>query len=154
MKCQYCDNEVSAGTARCPACGAPVENNSTQMNIAEKVEDKTSTLNANMMFCPHCGTQINRKAIMCTKCGCAVNNESNDNHFTNDSAKSLITFQLLAFFFGPLGIHNFYIGRTGIAIAQLCITIFSALYFSPFVWIWAVSEIFTVRVDGNGIKMK
>jgi len=30
---------------------------------------------------------------------------------------------LLAFFLGPLGVHNFYLGKTGMGVAQLILTI-------------------------------
>ena len=36
--------------------------------------------------------------------------------------QKLVAF-LLAFFLGPLGVHNFYLGKTGMGVTQLILTI-------------------------------
>lgn len=65
--------------------------------------------------------------------------------------KSTGTTYLLALLLGGLGIHNFYLGRTGVAAAQLIITlvaIFGAAAgagaISWIVFIWVVVELFLI----------
>ena len=61
--------------------------------------------------------------------------------------KSRFVYQVLAVFLGSLGIHNFYAGRTGIAITQLLISCTGASS------IWALIEILAVKKDGSGRPM-
>jgi TM2 domain-containing membrane protein YozV len=75
--------------------------------------------------------------------------------------KSRLVYILLALFLGTLGIHNFYIGRTGPAIAQLVITIVSIplmfvcvgfiTIFIP--WVWAIIDIVTIERDADDVPM-
>ena len=64
-------------------------------------------------------------------------------------AKSRLIYILLAIFLGCLGIHNFYAGRIGSAVAQLLITLLCG-FLSPITWIWAIIDIITVKTDGEG----
>ena len=73
----------------------------------------------------------------------------------NDSDRFRWLFVLLAIFFGQLGIHNFYLGYTGKAVAQLLITILSCFTLSAISAIWALVEaimIFTgaISQDAEG----
>jgi TM2 domain-containing membrane protein YozV len=71
------------------------------------------------------------------------------------SDKTRTVYIVLGIFLGGLGIHNFYAGRTGAAITQLLLTLFSwVLLFIPLlaVWIWVLVEICTVTKDGKGKK--
>ena len=70
------------------------------------------------MFCNHCGAEIPDDAVVCVKCGRAVGKlpKSVD---LNRSEKDWLTTLLLCFFLGALGIHRFYVGKTGTAILQL-----------------------------------
>ena len=57
--------------------------------------------------------------------------------------KSKATAALLAFFLGVFGAHNFYLGKTGLAITQLCFTIFGACLYGlgpAVVGVWAFVE--------------
>lgn len=58
---------------------------------------------------------------------------------------------LLAFFLGPLGIHNFYLGRSGRAIAQLLLSTVGCLALvGPIVSaVWAVVEMVLLLVDSD-----
>ena len=67
-------------------------------------------------------------------------------------AKSRLTFILLAFFLGPLCVHNFYAGYTGKAVAQLLLfwlLIFTVLV-PLIVCIWILVEMVTVTHDSSG----
>ena len=71
------------------------------------------------------------------------------------SSKSRVTFILLGFFLGGLGIHNFYAGYAGKGVAQLLLNLF--LFWTVIVplgiLIWVLIEICTVDTDANGIRM-
>lgn len=67
--------------------------------------------------------------------------------------KNRNNYRLLAILLGFFGCHNFYAGRSKIAWIQLCLSILTGFALSPFVWIWAVVELFTVDSDGNGVSM-
>lgn len=68
--------------------------------------------------------------------------------------KSQLAYALLAFFFGALGVHNFYIGRWKKALAQLLITLFTLFLGSFITYLWAVINIFTISTDGKGRKLQ
>jgi TM2 domain-containing membrane protein YozV len=54
--------------------------------------------------------------------------------------KSRIAAGLLAIFLGTLGIHNFYLGRTGIAVTQLLITVLTLGFGAIVTSVWALIE--------------
>lgn len=56
------------------------------------------------------------------------------------SSKSKIVAGLLGIFLGTFGVHNFYLGRTGKAIAQLLITLLSFGFLAVVSGIWALIE--------------
>lgn len=68
--------------------------------------------------------------------------------------KSAAVYLLLAFFFGFLGIHNFYAGYIWRGLIQLLMTLFAAVFlFIPLliVGIWVFLEICFVGTDAQGI---
>lgn len=65
--------------------------------------------------------------------------------------KSRLAYILLAIFLGTLGIHNFYAGYTGKAIAQLLISVLSLGMLSLVSWIWAIVELCVVTKDAKGV---
>jgi TM2 domain-containing membrane protein YozV len=72
------------------------------------------------MFCNNCGAEINDNAVVCVKCGCAVNRVANNPaSVINGSTKDWVTTLLLCFLLGFLGVHRFYVGKTGTGILQL-----------------------------------
>ncbi len=72
------------------------------------------------------------------------------------AGKSRLAYIVLALFFGTLGIHNFYAGRTGSGIFQLLITLFLGWLIVPLfiVVFWVLIEIIAVSKDGNGVAFK
>ena len=70
------------------------------------------------MFCKNCGAEINDNAVICVKCGCSINNQAPAVEGTAKS-KDWLTTLLLCLFLGGLGVHRFYVGKTGTGILQL-----------------------------------
>ncbi|WP_147681208.1 TM2 domain-containing protein [Actinomyces ruminicola] len=54
--------------------------------------------------------------------------------------KSKVAAGLLGIFLGAFGVHNFYLGHNGKALAQLLITLLSFFTLSFISWIWALVE--------------
>ena len=71
------------------------------------------------MFCKYCGAEINDDAVVCVKCGRAVVPVARPESSENVSSRDWLTTLLLCFFVGSLGIHRFYVGKTGTGIVQL-----------------------------------
>lgn len=101
---------------------------------------------ADEMFCSSCGSVIKAAAAICPKCG--VRNQSAQLPLA--MGKSRMTYILLGIFLGGFGVHDFYAGYTGRAIAQLLITILSCGFLWAIAAIWAIIELCTVRVDASG----
>lgn len=57
--------------------------------------------------------------------------------------RSKTTYNILAILFGPLGVHEFYFGYKAAGWWMLLICIFTGGSAAPFLWIWAIIDIFT-----------
>lgn len=72
----------------------------------------------------------------------------------NETYRSKVIVLLLWFFLGQLGVHNFYLGRTGIGITQLILgivgyaTSWILIGFLPLIvlWIWLLVDLIMVLV--------
>jgi TM2 domain-containing membrane protein YozV len=68
--------------------------------------------------------------------------------------KSKVAAAVLAFVIGPFGVHNFYLGRNGLGVAQLLVTVLTCGIGMVVTWPWAIIDgvlILTGGVrDGNG----
>ena len=77
-------------------------------------------------FCTHCGEKLGENAAFCAKCGATVEDTKSTTRtevITDPNAKSKLGAGLLAIFVGALGVHNFYLGYNGKALAQLLLTL-------------------------------
>ncbi|MFZ2472420.1 MAG: zinc-ribbon domain and TM2 domain-containing protein [Methanothrix sp.] len=63
-------------------------------------------------FCSECGAKISAKAEVCPKCGVRSLTTAGSGHNKTTAA-------LLALFLGGLGMHKFYLGRTGMGLIYL-----------------------------------
>ena len=136
------------------------------------------------MFCKQCGKQIDDGQELCEDCKNNANVNSNansnananmnngtnptvnvnvntgyNNPNPNTQQKSKIAGGLLGIFLGGLGVHNFYLGYTGKAVAQLLISLLSCGFLAWASAIWGLIEgilILTgsISVDGNGNPLK
>ncbi len=122
-------------------------------------------------FCSSCGNQLKDKDDFCPKCGTAQNQQqtqqaqqaqptyqqpNNGGQYPNQ--KSKMAAGLLGIFLGSLGVHNFYLGYTGKAIAQLLISLLTCGVGAAVSGIWGLIEgilILTgsINVDANGVPL-
>ncbi len=130
-------------------------------------------------FCAHCGTSLDEGTKFCQNCGSnceaviakapeapqmnatMVNNPAPTVSMNSAAVpgKSRVVAGLLGLFLGSIGAHNFYLGRTGRAVAQLLITVLSCFLLSFISGIWGFIESIlilcgNVQVDGNGNPLK
>lgn len=133
MFCRNCGNPIDPNAVVCFRCGC----------------DKGT----GQSFCPCCGNPTVPGTAACTRCGCGLVPVANPN------AKSKLAAGLLGIFLGALGIHNFYLGFTGKAVAQLLISVLSCGTLAIVSEIWGLVEgimYLTGRytVDAKGIPLK
>mgnify|MGYP002627258840 CR=1 FL=1 len=79
------------------------------------------------MFCRNCGKEILHGERFCASCGAELYSsvtpvQTTSFRKTNVSPKSRTVTALLAFFLGGLGIHRFYVGKTGTGVLQILLT--------------------------------
>lgn len=96
MYCKNCGNQMDPNAAICVRCGC--------------------AKGTGVSYCHNCGNPTVPGAVVCTACGSALAT-------VNANSKSKMTAGLLGIFLGGLGIHNFYLGYTGKAIAQIVLSL-------------------------------
>ena len=112
------------------------------------------------MFCKQCGKPIDDGQDLCEDCKATNANQNtannqqysqpqnnnvnynnyNNNNNNNPNGKSKIAAGLLGIFLGGFGVHNFYLGYTGKAVAQLLITILSCGFLAFASSLWGLIE--------------
>lgn len=120
------------------------------------------------MFCKHCGKESETE--ICEECQKAQNESAinveatriesnNTSASSNPNAKSKMAAGLLGIFLGAFGVHNFYLGFTGKAIAQLLITLLTCgmLSFASAIWgliegILILTGSMNTDADGNPLR--
>ena len=133
MFCKNCGNPMDPNAAVCVRCGCPK--------------------GVGASYCHNCGQPTVPNAAVCTNCGSALTAP------VTASSKSKLTAGLLGIFLGAFGVHNFYLGYTGKAIAQLLISVLSCFTLAIASEIWGLIEgimILTgkITVDGKGNALK
>ena len=108
-------------------------------------------------FCSNCGNQVDEKAYICVKCGFRIVDVNQVN--VNNNAKSKVVAGLFGIFLGVFGVHNFYLGYTDKAIAQLLISLLSCGIFAVVSSVWVVIEGImilsgSIDKDANGNLLK
>ena len=116
-------------------------------------------------FCSNCGAELNEEQEICLKCGVRIKNNNVKN--SNSNAKSKMAAGLLGVFLGQWGVHNFYLGYTGKAIAQLLLSLFGYILAFVFIGIpmvlassiWGLVEGImilsgSINTDANGNPLK
>ena len=90
-----------------------------------------------MKYCPNCGKELKQGVSFCANCGANVKVNFNTNI---NSSKSRIAAGVLGILLGSLGVHNFYLGYTGKAVAQILISLLSCGIFAFASGIWGLIE--------------
>ena len=93
-------------------------------------------------YCSNCGKELEKGAEFCGNCGKKINETKTKTEQVegeivgSGQPKSKIAAGLLGIFLGCFGVHNFYLGYTGKAVAQLLITVLSCgiLSFASAIW--------------------
>lgn len=88
-------------------------------------------------FCANCGKELKEGQEVCLNCGKVVRESAKS---SIPGQKSKIAAGLLGIFLGVFGVHNFYLGFTGKAIAQLLISVLSCGTLSVVSAIWGLIE--------------
>ena len=134
MFCRNCGSEIDPNASVCVKCGVAV--------------GKCSS------YCPNCGAATDPHASCCVNCGTALTPP-----VPQGEQKSKMAAGLLGIFLGGFGVHNFYLGNTGKALAQLLITLLTCGFGSFISGIWGLIEgimILTgsIDTDGKGVPLK
>ena len=114
------------------------------------------------MKCTYCNNEIPAGTAICPHCGSPASAPYISTSVAVPAFKSRLLYQVLALLLGGLGIHDFYAERigSGVAHAMLCViimfipnmTIKEILY--AVILLWVLGDIFFVRRDGKGKRMK
>ena len=118
----------------CKNCGAEMDPNAA---ICTKCGFAFGTGNS---YCQNCGVSIQPGQAVCINCGTPVSAQGAAAVAGAVGGKSKVVAGLLAIFLGTLGIHNFYLGYTGKAVAQLLISVLSCGILAIVSEIWALIE--------------
>lgn len=126
MFCKNCGNEIKSEKF-CPACGTKVEEEKKeQETVVQEVTESNDT-----------------SPITVVGSSNSNNNTSNSTQSQVSggySEKSKIAAGLLGIFLGMFGVHNFYLGYIGKAVAQLLISVLSCGILAIVSEIWGLVE--------------
>ena len=114
----------------CKNCGAEFQSNEAVMCVKCGVQ-KGMGVN----YCQNCGQTVQPGAEVCLNCGVSVKSQ-----VASADAKSKMAAGLLGIFLGAFGVHNFYLGYTGKAIAQLLISVLSCFTLAVVSEVWGLIE--------------
>ena len=133
----------------CKNCGEQFQSEQAVMCVKCGVQ-KGNGVN----FCHNCGQPVQPGSAVCLNCGVATQNT-----VAGPDAKSKMAAGLLGIFLGGFGVHNFYLGYTGIAVAQLLITLLTCGFGAVVSSVWGIIEgvlILTgsINTDGKGNPLK
>ena len=148
MYCSNCGKEVDENAAVCMECGA--------------------TPSGGQNYCQNCGAESGPNAVVCTQCGVQLQGAAGapqgpapqggqgmGGYQQGMSDKSKMAAGLLGIFLGGFGVHRFYLGYTGIGIAQIAVTVVTC----GFGAIWGLIEgilILTgsMNTDADGLQLR
>ena len=133
MYCRNCANAMDSDGLVCPVCG--------------------TAAGGGVNYCPECGRTTAPEDKHCSYCGHVLQEQK------RPRAKSRILAGMLGILLGTFGVHNFYLGFTGKAMAQLMITLISLGTLAFISTIWGLVEGIrylkgTLLLDGNNNLLK
>lgn len=142
MYCKYCGHEMADDALFCAKCGT-----AKTIPANEPVTPK----------CTLCGKELANDEYFCPACGTPAPGAPGSVPLGYEQ-KSKLAAGLLGILIGAFGIHNFYLGYTSKAIAQLLIAVLSCGILSPVSAIWGLIEgiqILTgsIKTDANNVPL-
>ena len=159
MYCKYCGKEIENGREVCAECEA-IRNTSTatdsvKQNVVYEQQVPNQNQNSNYNSNSNTGYTYNANSNNNYANQGPVNQGYNNSY----NQKSKIAAGLLGIFLGSIGVHNFYLGYTGKAVAQLLLSILSCGALAPISAIWGLIEGILIlageiSVDGKGMRLK
>lgn len=109
------------------------------------------------MYCRKCGNKLEDEQQVCLKCG-TIAEDNVVQKKTVSTNKSKVVAGILGIILGSFGVHNFYLGYNGKAVAQLLLTVLSCFILSGISALWGFIEgilILTGNIatdaDGNAL---
>lgn len=152
MFCKYCGKEIDSGREMCDECAGNGAKSEVLFEGEEVVKETQSfgKVSFNNDFNSN-DSNYNSNYNTSSTNGNYNNTNVNANNYTNTTnynnsinrnpnAKSKVAAGLFGIFLGAFGVHNFYLGYTGKAVAQLLISLLTCLIFSPVSAIWGLIE--------------
>lgn len=129
----------------CRECGKPMENGNVCPNCGVPA-------GMGRHYCPNCGAEVSELAVYCVKCGCQLGpQQAKQGVPPGYMQKSKLAAGLLGILIGALGIHNFYLGYTSKAVAQLLISVLSCGILAFASAIWGLVEGIMILTDPNPV---
>ncbi len=107
------------------------------------------------MYCKQCGNQLDEGSAFCPNCGApTVDRAEQPAPAAPANQKSKMAAGLLGVFLGCWGVHNFYLGYTGKAVAQLILYFVTCGISS----LWGFIEgililVGNINTDANGVSL-
>ena len=147
MFCKYCGKEIEDGKEVCEECASKETETKVEENVVieEPKEETTNNETVNNETTSH--TYVNTNSA-----------ETGNTNSGTKNAKSKVGAGIMGILLGAFGVHNFYLGYTGKAVAQLLITVLSCGCLSRVSGIWGLIEgimILTGDIkDANGNELK
>lgn len=140
MFCSRCGKENEDSTKFCIACGAPLAENTIEVEVENKTENT-----------------VKDETKQTSTGASSQTNENNNQSQISELATNSIILGLVALFFGSIGVHNFIMGYTKKAVTQLLLSVLGWIIFvGPVISaIWAIVDAVmlfsgTINKDGHG----
>lgn len=159
VNCPTCQGAITVSASKPVQSSAPIPAQTKPLISVPPPEKQTKT-------CSYCGEEILASAQKCKHCGEYLTSALREARRPAApapaspqmvrTAKSRGVYIILGLFLGGLfGIHNFYAGRYGAAVAQLLIILILGWFIIGIVInvLWVLIELCTVTTDGNGNPM-
>ena len=124
MYCKNCGKQIEDGKDLCDAC-AEAERNTT--TVESEIPEQVYSSNEGPIKTNNTSSSSNSSTV-------------NSNSTSNPELKSKMAAGLFGILLGSLGVHNFYLGYTGKAVAQLLISLLTCGAGAGISWIWGIIE--------------
>lgn len=145
MYCRNCGRKIEDGFEYCDECEKKLNEvkEEKKEEVVEVVENNNNTSEENKE------TEVKSENTTNTT----------SNNAVNPQAKSKVAAGIFAILLGAFGIHNFYLGFNGKAVAQLLLTILSCGILSPVSALWGLIEGILIltgsqSTDADGVELK